>query len=157
MKQFFVTTGIGLSYHNDFDVRIYNIQKPTKETVLSDYTLDYLNKVIEFRKLQSKKKPEKNLAALVNQITSETQAKQQVDQKSIVQKLNANTSKPARVFKMPYPITATCYKTSDEEQQLLAVGLLDGAVVVIDLVLGIEKYFIEKHPSAVTSIAIYEN
>ena len=51
MKQFFVTTGIGLAYHNDFDVQIYNIQKPTKEAVLHDFTLDYFNKVIEQRKI----------------------------------------------------------------------------------------------------------
>jgi WD40 repeat protein len=58
---------------------------------------------------------------------------------------------------MPYPITATCYKSSDEEPQNLALGLLDGAVIVIDLVLGMEKFFVEKHPAAITSIAFYED
>jgi len=36
------------------------------------------------------------------------------------------------------------------------VGLIDGAIIVIDLALGLEKYFVEKHPAAVTSIAFYE-
>lgn len=58
---------------------------------------------------------------------------------------------------MPYPITATCYKTSTEEQQHLALGLLDGAIVVLDLALGMEKFFIEKHPAAITSLAFYED
>jgi WD40 repeat protein len=34
---------------------------------------------------------------------------------------------------------------------------MDGGIVVIDLALGIEKYFLEKHPAAVTSIAFYED
>jgi len=34
---------------------------------------------------------------------------------------------------------------------------MDGAIVVIDLVLGMEKFFIEKHPAAVSSIAFYED
>lgn len=58
---------------------------------------------------------------------------------------------------MPYPITATCYKTLAEENQHLALGLLDGAVIVLDLALGMEKYFIEKHPAAITSLAFYED
>jgi WD40 repeat protein len=71
--------------------------------------------------------------------------------------MRANVVKPARTFRMPYPITATCYRTSEEEQQYLAVGLMDGAIIVIDLILGMEKYFVEKHPTAVTSIAFYED
>jgi hypothetical protein len=66
MKQFFVTTGVGLSYHDDFEVHIYNIQKPTKEAVIQDFTFDYFNKVITQKKLLQKKKVEKNLAALVS-------------------------------------------------------------------------------------------
>ncbi len=37
------------------------------------------------------------------------------------------------------------------------MGLLDGAIIILDLVLGLEKYFVEKHPAAVTSIAFYED
>jgi hypothetical protein len=29
----------------------------------------------------------------------------------------------------------------------LAVGLVDGAIIVIDLILGVEKHFLEKHPA----------
>ena len=57
---------------------------------------------------------------------------------------------------MPYQITASTYYSTDEERQYLAVGLIDGAIIVIDLALGLEKFFIEKHPAAVTSIAFYE-
>jgi WD40 repeat protein len=39
----------------------------------------------------------------------------------------------------------------------LALGLIDGAIVVIDLALGIEKYFIEKHPMAITCLAFHED
>ena len=35
--------------------------------------------------------------------------------------------------------------------------MLDGAIIILDLVLGLEKYFVEKHPAAVTSIAFYED
>lgn len=70
MKQFFVTTGVGLSYHNDFEVHIYNIQKPTKEAVIQDFTYDYFHKITQQRKMMAKKKVEKNLAALVSQITA---------------------------------------------------------------------------------------
>jgi len=38
----------------------------------------------------------------------------------------------------------------------LAIGLIDGAIIVIDLALGLEKYFVEKHPAAVSSIAFFE-
>jgi len=34
--------------------------------------------------------------------------------------------------------------------------LIDGAIIVIDLALGLEKYFVEKHPAAVSSIAFFE-
>jgi len=51
MKQFFVTTGVGLSYHDDFEVHIYNIQKPNKEAVIQDFTFDYFNKVVTQKKL----------------------------------------------------------------------------------------------------------
>mmetsp|Transcript_42095 Transcript_42095/g.55444 ORF Transcript_42095/g.55444 Transcript_42095/m.55444 type:complete len:114 (-) Transcript_42095:58-399(-) len=35
--------------------------------------------------------------------------------------------------------------------------MIDGAIIVIDLQLGIEKFFVEKHPMAITSIAFYED
>lgn len=114
MKQFFVTTGIGLSYHDDFEVHIYNIQKPTKEAVIQDYTYDYFTKVIQQRKLLAKKKVEKNLAALVSQINASEPPKVN-DPKVALEKMKSNCMKPARSFKMPYPITATSYRSSEEE------------------------------------------
>jgi len=39
----------------------------------------------------------------------------------------------------------------------LAVGLVDGAIVIIDMILGIEKHFLEKHPAAITTMAFYED
>mmetsp|Transcript_27083 Transcript_27083/g.33618 ORF Transcript_27083/g.33618 Transcript_27083/m.33618 type:complete len:103 (+) Transcript_27083:1224-1532(+) len=38
LKQFYITTGIGLAYANDFTVDIYNIQKPCRDNVVPDYT-----------------------------------------------------------------------------------------------------------------------
>ena len=35
--------------------------------------------------------------------------------------------------------------------------MVDGAIVVIDLVLGLEKFFLEKHPAEVTSLAFFED
>ena len=45
-----------------------------------------------------------------------------------------------------------CYQGGEEERQNLAIGLIDGAIIVIDLQLGIEKYFVEKHPTAITAL-----
>ena len=58
---------------------------------------------------------------------------------------------------MPYQITTACYQGGEEERQNLAIGMIDGAIVVLDLQLGIEKFFVEKHPMAITSIAFYED
>jgi WD40 repeat protein len=40
---------------------------------------------------------------------------------------------------------------------VLGVGLIDGAIIIIDLILGVEKHFLEKHPSEVSSIAFWED
>lgn len=64
---------------------------------------------------------------------------------------------PARNFIMPYHITNAVFQSWEDDFQNLAVGLIDGAIVVIDLVLGIEKHFLEKHPTAVTTMSFYEN
>jgi WD40 repeat protein len=71
--------------------------------------------------------------------------------------MKSNMSEAARKFKVPYMITAMTVYSSDEEKQSLALGLVDGAILVIDLALGIEKYFVEKHPMAVTCLAFYED
>jgi hypothetical protein len=34
---------------------------------------------------------------------------------------------------------------------------VDGAIIIIDLVLGVEKLFLEKHPTSITSMAFFEN
>lgn len=58
---------------------------------------------------------------------------------------------------MPYEITCVAYQSNEEERQSLAVGLIDGGIIVLDLVLGIEQHFVEKHPAAVTSMAFFED
>ena len=35
--------------------------------------------------------------------------------------------------------------------------MLDGAIVIIDLILGIEKSFLEKHPSEISAMAFWED
>ena len=46
LKQFYVTSGLGISYTNDFEVEIYNIQRPCKAALLADFTYDYYSKVL---------------------------------------------------------------------------------------------------------------
>ena len=55
LKQFYITTGIGLAYTNDFSVDMYNIQKPCRDNVIPDYTQDYFAKVITARRINAKK------------------------------------------------------------------------------------------------------
>jgi hypothetical protein len=64
---------------------------------------------------------------------------------------------PARRFRMPYQITTTKYQSLEDDYQVLAVGLIDGAIILIDLILGVEKHFFEKHPSAISSMAFYQD
>ena len=58
---------------------------------------------------------------------------------------------------MPYQITCAKFYTFEDDYQTLAVGLVDGAIVIIDMLLGIEKHFLEKHPSSISTLAFYEN
>jgi len=39
----------------------------------------------------------------------------------------------------------------------LAVGLVDGAIVLLDMVLGMERRFLEKHPSEISALAFFED
>lgn len=50
VKEYFVTTGLVIAYNNSFEVAIYNIQKPSKEAVIPDYSADYYNKIIASKK-----------------------------------------------------------------------------------------------------------
>lgn len=71
--------------------------------------------------------------------------------------IKKNFERPVITYNVPYQITAACFKSSDEEAQTLAVGLIDGAIVVFDLQLGIEKYFVEKHPATITALEFFED
>jgi WD40 repeat protein len=125
--------------------------------VIQDFTYDYFTKYLQHKKLLSKKKVEKNLASLINSITNKNvDESKNFDPKAQMEKMKLNMLKPARTFKLPYQITASSFYNTDEERQYLAVGLIDGAIVVLDLALGLEKYFIEKHPAAVSSLAFFE-
>ena len=70
LKQFMITTGIGIAYMNDFVVSIHNIQKPSKEAIIHDFTHDYFIKVITQRRVNAKKaaKQEKSLANLIKTV-----------------------------------------------------------------------------------------
>ncbi len=75
-----------------------------------------------------------------------------------IEVIKGNLKKAVRHFRMPYAITAiTLQNGGDENTQLVGVGLLDGAVIVIDLVLGFEKYFLQKHPAEVSALAFWED
>lgn len=58
---------------------------------------------------------------------------------------------------MPYQITCAQFQSFADDYQTLAVGLVDGAIVIIDLILGIERHFLEKHPAAITSMSFFED
>lgn len=77
LKEYFITTSMVVSYLGSFDVQVYNIQKPSKEKVLGDFTLEYFNKLIMTKKLAQKKKVEKNLASLVKTIRQKEEGSNQ--------------------------------------------------------------------------------
>lgn len=35
--------------------------------------------------------------------------------------------------------------------------MIDGAIIIIDLTLGIEKHFLEKHPTAISCLSFFED
>jgi hypothetical protein len=37
------------------------------------------------------------------------------------------------------------------------LGLVDGAIIIIDLILGVEKMFLEKHPAEISALAFWED
>ncbi len=39
----------------------------------------------------------------------------------------------------------------------MALGLVDGAIIVLDLILGVERMFLEKHPGEITALSFYED
>lgn len=71
--------------------------------------------------------------------------------------MRKNVAKASKSFRFPYRISCAAYQGGEEDTQNLAVGLIDGAIIVIDLVLGIEKFFLEKHPAAISALAFYED
>ena len=58
---------------------------------------------------------------------------------------------------MPYSISSVAFQGIDDNFQALAVGLVDGAIIILDLVLGIEKIFLEKHPGEISALAFWED
>ena len=102
---------------NDFKVDIYNIQKPSRDHVIPDYTQDYFAKVITARRINAKKaekavaKPEKTLAALLKSAREkaiEKAPKPATDAENI-EKMRESIKEPMRSFVMPYQITAVAY------------------------------------------------
>lgn len=39
----------------------------------------------------------------------------------------------------------------------MSLGLLDGAIIIIDLILGVERAFLEKMPTQVVALSIWED
>lgn len=107
---------------------------------------------MQTKKLASKKKVENNLASLVKKVAPK-------DEKPVLklnlEQIKTNLKEPVRSFKMPYKISSIAFSNFEESCELLALGLKDGAIVVLDLILGFEKYFLEKHPMEVTSLAFF--
>ena len=38
----------------------------------------------------------------------------------------------------------------------MAIGLIDGGLILIDLLLGMEKRFLEKHPAEISALAFWD-
>lgn len=102
-----------MAYLNTFDIQIYNFQKPSKEVIPLDYSYDYLNKLIMQRKINMKKKPEKNLATLVKTVRQ----KEEMNEKKALfqqQQFDMNYAKDqmqrvSRSFRMPYQISCVAF------------------------------------------------
>jgi hypothetical protein len=71
--------------------------------------------------------------------------------------LKESMQKPVRAFKMPYQISCVAFQGQEDNFQALAVGLVDGAVIILDLILGIERMFLEKHPAEISALAFWED
>jgi WD40 repeat protein len=54
-------------------------------------------------------------------------------------------------------ITALAFQNHEDLFQCLAVGLVDGAIIILDLILGVERSFLEKHPREITAMAFWED
>ena len=110
LKQFYITTGLGIAYLNDVAIDIYNIQKACSQNVVQDYTHDYFTKVITARRINAKKaeraaaKPEKTLAALIRSAREKAgdKAAKPPSQEQIMEKMRQSVSQPMRSFQMPY-------------------------------------------------------
>lgn len=37
------------------------------------------------------------------------------------------------------------------------MGLVDGAILILDLILGVERIFLEKHPAEISALAFWED
>lgn len=69
MKEYLVTTGLCVAYIGTFDVRLYNIQSPSHESVPQDFSSEYFNRIMMQRKQLSKKsKNEVSLAQIIKTI-----------------------------------------------------------------------------------------
>lgn len=71
--------------------------------------------------------------------------------------LKESMQRPVRVFKMPYNISCVAFQGEMDSYQSLALGLVDGAIIIIDLILGVEKMFLEKHPAEISALAFWED
>ena len=65
MKTYYVTTGLVVAYKNTFEVQVYNIQSPVKETCPQDFTEAYFAKVVVQRRLAAAKKKDTSLMGLI--------------------------------------------------------------------------------------------
>ena len=121
LKQFYITTGIGLAYQGDFSVDIYNIQKPSVETVIPDYTHDYFTKYLLQRKVNAKKaaKPDKTLAKLIQSVRekkAEESTEKVLTAEEKLQAMRDAIQDPIRTFRLPYQITCVAYQGGEEER-----------------------------------------
>ena len=147
MRKVMITTGVAVAYKHTPVAKVFLFQKPAKENIPKDLSFDALSRVFLQRRTGEKKKTEGTLAGFLKTVRKE--------EDKGADKPFVPRSDPVRVVTFPYPVTAASYLDFDENTQLLAVGLLNGAVIVYDVALGCEKFFLERHPDSVTSLAFW--
>ena len=62
-----------------------------------------------------------------------------------------------KTYKTSFKVMTSCFGSFNENSQYLSVGLSDGSIIVLDIGLGIEKYNLNKHPMAVSTLTYMDD
>ena len=153
-----ITTNVICVYLGTSKAKIFNLQPACKENIPKNYTLEYYQKQVFLKRMMEKKKrkQETGWATLMRTAREEHESEKQVEDGKKEEE-EPKAFSPISVIKTIYPITASAFQDF-EDSQLLAIGIKSGGLMIYDLNLGIEKWFIEEcHGTPVSSIAFFED